>query len=151
MSRAGSLYRDSGTLVKRNKNQLCDYMTTEPAFSWDPGSVMPGSQVAIFQVITLSRRPGKWTKQETGQWVTHCSWALLTWLMWSGPYWELYCHAVCTWIWFGISPLSQFVYERIRLDLINPRVLKRKHSLHVNTLDSAPFTVGDMWDFRFPI
>ena len=31
MSRAGSLCRDLGTLVKRNKNQLCDYMTTEPA------------------------------------------------------------------------------------------------------------------------
>ena len=27
----GSLCRDPGTLVKRNKNQLCDYMTTEPA------------------------------------------------------------------------------------------------------------------------
>ena len=31
MSRAGSLCRDLGTLVKRNKNQLYDYMTTEPA------------------------------------------------------------------------------------------------------------------------
>ena len=29
--RAGSLCRDLGTLVKHNKNQLCDYMTTEPA------------------------------------------------------------------------------------------------------------------------
>ena len=31
MSRAGSLSRKPGTLVKRNKNDLCDYMTTEPA------------------------------------------------------------------------------------------------------------------------
>ena len=31
MSRAGSLCRDPGTLVKRNKNQLCDYITTQPA------------------------------------------------------------------------------------------------------------------------
>ncbi len=31
MSRAGSVYRDLGTSVKRNKNQLCDYMTTGPA------------------------------------------------------------------------------------------------------------------------
>ena len=31
MSRAGSLCRDLGTLVKRNKNQLCDFVTTEPA------------------------------------------------------------------------------------------------------------------------
>ena len=31
MSRAGSLCRDLGTLGERNKNQLCYYMTTEPA------------------------------------------------------------------------------------------------------------------------
>ena len=31
MNQAGSLCRDAGTLVKCNKNQLCDYMTTEPA------------------------------------------------------------------------------------------------------------------------
>ena len=31
MSRAGSLCRDLGTLVKRNKIKLCDYTTTEPA------------------------------------------------------------------------------------------------------------------------
>ena len=27
----GPLCKDLGTIVKRNKNQLCDYMTTEPA------------------------------------------------------------------------------------------------------------------------
>ena len=32
MSRAGSLRRDLVTLVEGNKNQLCDYMTTEPAW-----------------------------------------------------------------------------------------------------------------------
>ena len=32
MSRAGLLCRDPGTLVKHNKNQLCNYMTTEPAW-----------------------------------------------------------------------------------------------------------------------
>ena len=31
MSRAGPVCRDIGTLVKRNKNQLCDYMTSGPA------------------------------------------------------------------------------------------------------------------------
>ena len=31
MRQAGPLCRKPGTLVKRNKNQLCDYMTTEPA------------------------------------------------------------------------------------------------------------------------
>ena len=30
MSWAGSLCTDLGTVVKRNKNQLCDYMTTGP-------------------------------------------------------------------------------------------------------------------------
>ena len=69
MSQAGSLYRDPGTLVKRNKNRLCDYRATEPAWlaSWDPGIVMPGSRVEIFRVITLAGRPGDGTKRETGQ------------------------------------------------------------------------------------
>ena len=31
MRRAGSLCRDPGTLVKSNKNRVCDYRTTEPA------------------------------------------------------------------------------------------------------------------------
>ena len=46
MSRAGSLYRDPGTLVKRNKNQLCDHRTTEPA------------RLAGIPVITLAGQPG---------------------------------------------------------------------------------------------
>ena len=46
-------------------------------------------------------------------------------LMWSGPYCELYCHAVCTGESFGICCFGAwFVYERIRVNLINPRVLK---------------------------
>ena len=44
-------------------------------------------------------------------------------LMCSGPYWELYCHAVCTWKLWNLL-FSWFVYERNRLDLIKPRVLK---------------------------
>ena len=122
-NRAGSLYRKLGTLLKRNKNQLCDDNQASPV-SWDPHIVMPGSRVEIFQVITLAGRPGKWTKWETGQWVTHCSCALLPRLMWSGPYCELYCHAVCTWKLWNL-PLSWFVYERTRLNLINLRVLNR--------------------------
>ena len=35
---AGFVARDLSTLVKRNKNQLCDYMTTKPA---RPSIVMP--------------------------------------------------------------------------------------------------------------
>ena len=33
------------------------------------------------------------------------------------------------------------LYERIRLNLINPRVLKIERGLHVKMLDSVPFTV----------
>ena len=52
MNRAGSLCRDPRTLVKRNKNQLCIYMTTEPAslFCWDPSIVKLGSRVEIHTV-----------------------------------------------------------------------------------------------------
>ena len=78
MSRAVSLCGDPATLVNRKKNQLCDYMTTEPArVSWDTSIVMPGSRVEIFHVITLAGPPGELTKRETGQRVTHCSCALL--------------------------------------------------------------------------
>ena len=61
MSRAGSFCRDPGTLVKRNKNQLYDYMKTKPAnsFCWDPSIMMPDSRVEIFQVITLAGRHGE--------------------------------------------------------------------------------------------
>ena len=38
-------------------------------------------------------------------------------------YYELYCHAVRTWKLWSL-PLSWFVYEKNRLDLISPRVLK---------------------------
>ena len=47
MSRAVSLCRDPGTLVKQNENQLCDYMTNEPV------------RLEIFQVITLAGYPGE--------------------------------------------------------------------------------------------
>ena len=50
------------------------------------------------------------------------------------------CQAVCTWKLSNL-PLLWFVYERIRLNLINPRVLKIERGLHVKMLDSAPFTV----------
>ena len=51
---------------------------------------------------------------------------------WSGPYCELYCHAVCTWKLWNL-PLSWFVYERIRLNL------KIERGLHVKMLDSMLF------------
>ena len=56
------------------------------------------------------------------------------------PYCELYCHAVCTSKLWNLQ-FSWFVYERIRLNLFNPKVLKIKRGLHVKFLDSAPFTV----------
>ena len=49
-------------------------------------------------------------------------------------------HAVCTWKLSNL-PLSWFVYERIRINLINPRVLKIERGLQEKMLDSAPFTV----------
>ena len=62
-NQAGSLYRKLGTLLKRNKNQLCDDNQASPV-SWDPHIVMPGSRVEIFQVITLAGRPGESTKRK---------------------------------------------------------------------------------------
>ena len=51
MSRAGSLSRNPDTLVKRNKNQLCDYIDSSASqVSWDP---------SIFQVITLAEQTGE--------------------------------------------------------------------------------------------
>ena len=44
MSLAYSLCRDPGTLVRRNKNQLCDYMITEPPqLAGIPGGNFPSS------------------------------------------------------------------------------------------------------------
>ena len=124
MSRAGPLCRDRGTLVKSNKNQLCDYTTTEPArLAGIP--VLPGSRVEIFHIITLTERPGEWTKWETGQRVMNCSCALLPRLMWSGTYCELYFQAVWTWKLWNL-PLPWFVYERIQLNLINSRFFKNR-------------------------
>ena len=102
---------------------------------------MPGSRVEIFQVITLPGRPGESTKRKTRQRITHCSCALLPRLMWSGPYCELYCHAVYTWKIRNL-PLSWFVYERIRRNLINLRALKIERGLHVKMLDSALLRFG---------
>ena len=59
--------------------------------------------------------------------------------MWSGPYCELYCHAVCTWKLWNL-PLSWFVYKKIPVNLISPRVLKIERGLYVKMLDSVPFT-----------
>ena len=39
-----------------------------------------------------------------------------------------------------------FVYERIRINLINPRVKKKERGLHVNLLDPAPVTVACVAD-----
>ena len=51
--------RDPGTLVKRNISQLLLqlYYNWASPVSWDPGIVLPGSRVEIFQVITFAGRP----------------------------------------------------------------------------------------------
>ena len=126
--------------------------------SWDSSIVMPGSLVEIFLVITLAIRPGEWTKWETGQRVTYCSCVLLPRLMWSGPFCQLYCHAVCTWRLWNLA-LSWVLYERIRLNLISPRVFKIERSLHAKMFASVPLTVRSrkqcnlftrsFWSIRF--
>ena len=119
-SRGCSLCRDLGTLVKRNKNQLLQlYDNQANLASWDPSTVMPGTQSEIFQVIQLAGQPGEWTKRKTGQRVTHFLMHIASnlyikmattagpchlipgsagsaRLMWLGPYYKLYCHAVRT-------------------------------------------------------
>ena len=136
MSRAGSLSRDPSTLVKRNKNQLCYCTTTEPAqlagipLLWcrDPGWK--------FSKKSPWGLPGEWTKRETGQRSNTLFMRI------ASP-----AHVIRPLLWVVLSwkllnlPLSWFVYERIRLDPINPRVLKIERGLHLKMLESAPFTV----------
>ena len=48
MNPAGSLCGKPGTLVKRNKNQLCDCMTTKPArFAGIPGGNFPSNHACL--------------------------------------------------------------------------------------------------------
>ena len=125
------------TLVKRNRT--IKWTSSQPGLlgSQNCDAAIPGGN---FPSNHACGRPSEWTKRETGQWITHCSCPLLLRLMWSGPYCELYCHAVCTWKVWNL-PLSWFLHERIRLNLINLRVLKIERGLHVKMLDSVPFTV----------
>ena len=111
MSRVGSLCRDPGTLVKRSKNQLCDYMTTEPA----------GLAGISILWCGAARRMNQARNRVAGNtlFMPIASPAHVI-----RPYCELYCHAVCTWKLWNL-PLSWFVYERTRLNLINLRVLNR--------------------------
>ena len=72
MNRAGSLCQELGALVKRNKNQLCDYMTNEPVLL---ARIIPRSRLTgleIFHVITLAG-PARGTKPATGQRITQCA------------------------------------------------------------------------------
>ena len=63
MSWAASFCRDPGTLVKRNKNQLCDYMTTELARL----ARIPGGNFPSNHACQAARRMNQ---RETGQRVT---------------------------------------------------------------------------------
>ena len=106
MGRAGSLCRDPCTLVKSIKNQICDYMTTEPArlagipVLWcrlDPGW-------KFSKDITLAGRPGEWTKR-----VIHCSCVLLPRLMWSvrkslGIWFILNCYFLFIYLFLFLKP-----------------------------------------------
>jgi len=72
MNRAGSPCQELGALVKRNKNQLCDYKTNEPVLLT---GIIPRSRLTgleIFYVITLAGS-ARGTKPATGQWITQCA------------------------------------------------------------------------------
>ena len=62
MSQAGSLCRDLGTLVTRNKK----YVNRASPVSWDPSVVMPGIRVETFQRLLggTANKPSE--KQNTG-------------------------------------------------------------------------------------
>ena len=140
MRQAGPLCRKPGTLVKRNKNQLCDYMTTEPArlagipVLWcrDPGGNFPSNHPC-----RAARGINQAKNRKTGN------------TLFMGIAFQ--AHVIRPLLWVVLSrslhvkalelPFSWFVCERIRLNLINPRVLKMEHGLHVKMLDSASFTV----------
>ena len=65
MSRAGSLCRDLGTLVKRNKNQLYDNMTTEPArLAGIP--VIPGGNFPSNHACRAARRTNQTRNRTPG-------------------------------------------------------------------------------------
>ena len=69
ISHAGLLCRHLGTLVTRNNNQLCDYLTIEPSrLAGILGSRLTGLEIAQ-DVITLARK----TEPATEQRVARCS------------------------------------------------------------------------------
>ena len=129
MSRAGSLCRDPGTLVKRNKNQFCDYISWDPSIQCYAG--IPGGSLLSNHGCRATRRMNQARNRTAGNTLFM---GIDCWLMWSVPYCELYCHAVCTWKLWNL-PRSWFVYGRIQLNLIDLRVLKIERSLHVKMLD----------------
>ena len=65
MNWAGSFCRDLGTLVKRNKNQLCGDMTTEPAqLAWIP--VIPGGNFPSNHACLAARRTNQSRNRTAG-------------------------------------------------------------------------------------
>ena len=56
MSRAGPVCRDVGTPVKRNKNQLCDYMTTGPAWLAEIPASRCNEQRFLTSLLSLALR-----------------------------------------------------------------------------------------------
>ena len=92
---------------------------------------MQGSRVEIFQVITVAGQPGEWTKRETGQRVTHCSWALIA----GSCDQSLTVSCIVTQFARESFGICRFRGLCIQLYLIDLRVLKIKRSLHVKMLD----------------
>ena len=139
MSRAGSLCRNLGTLVKRTKNQLCDFMTTEPArlaeipVLWcrDPGWKFPSNHPC---------RAARWMNQArnrtAGNTLLMCI-ASNLYIKLAAPGWLFSCNT-------GIKVTS--AEQASPAHVIRPLlwvVLSR--SLHVKALEFVAFVVR-VWD-----
>ena len=124
--KSGYRSKKHGTLVKHRKNQLLRLQVYDNWASLvigDPSIVMLGYQVEIFEVITLAGRINQ-VKNRTAGNTLFMHIASLAHVI--SPYCELYCHPVGMWKLWNLLP-SWFVYVRIWLNLINPRVLKIDH------------------------
>ena len=151
MRRAGSLCRDLGTLVKCNKNQLCEYMTTEPVrLAGSQYCGIPGGNFPSNPACRAARRIQQARTRTEGN-ILLMRIASNLYIKMAAPGWPSSCntgikvasaelaspiaspaHVIRPLLWVELSrslhvkawslPLSRFVYERIRLNLINPGI-----------------------------
>ena len=124
---AGPLCGKPGTLDKRNKNQLCDYMTTEPArlagipvlWCLDPGGNFPSNHP-----FRAARGLNQAKNRRTGN-IGHCF------------------PGSCDQALIVSCIVTQFARESFGIAVFVVRVWENtiEYGLHVKMLDSASFTV----------